>query len=82
MRRSTAASRMMSSYSVAATSALTGPGTTSQISAMTSSMLRPDLAISDGLVVTPSSSPLAASDRISCGVGGIDEELHGSASLA
>src|ERR1035437_59047 len=50
---------------MAATSALTGPGTRPQISATTSRILRPDLAISEGLVVTPSSRPLAASDLIS-----------------
>ena len=44
----------------AATSALTGPSTMPQISAITSSMLRPDLAISDGLVVTPSTRPVSA----------------------
>ena len=55
----------MPSNSVAATSALTGPGTTAQISASTSWNFFPVLAISEGLVVTPSSSPLAASDLIS-----------------
>ncbi len=65
MARSTFASRIIASYSVAATSALTGPGTMAQISAITSRILRPDLAISDGLVVTPSNSPLAASALIS-----------------
>ena len=55
----------MPSNSVAATSALTGPGTTAQISASTSWNFFPVLAISEGLVVTPSSRPLAASDLIS-----------------
>jgi hypothetical protein len=50
---------------VAATSALTGPGTTAQISAMMSVNFLPVFATRDGLVVTPSSSPLEASDLIS-----------------
>ena len=37
----------------------TGPGTISQISLMTSLNWRPDLATSDGLVVTPSKSPIS-----------------------
>ena len=41
------------------TSAETGPGTMPQISLMTSLKSRPDLAISDGLVVTPSRRPVA-----------------------
>ena len=65
MRRSTAASASICLYSVAATSALTGPETISQISAITSVILRPDLAMSEGFVVTPSSRPVAASSRIS-----------------
>ena len=76
MRVSTAASRIIWLYSVAATSALTGPGTTSQISATTSRIRRPDLAISEGLVVTPSSRPEAASALISADIRGIDEKLH------
>ena len=53
------------SASVAVTSAETGPSTTEQISATTSVNLRPVLATSDGLVVTPSSMPVAASALIS-----------------
>jgi hypothetical protein len=52
-------------WSVATVSALTGPGTMAQISLMTSTICRPDLAISEGLVVTPSSSPEAARSVIS-----------------
>lgn len=48
------------SGSVAVTSALTGPSTIAQISAMVSPMSRPDLAISDGFVVTPSIRPVSA----------------------
>ena len=55
----------MPSRSVAATSALTGPGTSSQISATISRKLRPALATKVGLVVTPSTSPVAASSLIS-----------------
>ena len=58
-------SAIIASTSVAATSALTGPGTISQISAMICRKLRPDFAISDGLVVTPSTMPVAASSAIS-----------------
>ena len=43
---------------------------------MTSRKLRPDLAISDGLVVTPSSSPVAASDGDFGGIGGVGKEFH------
>src|SRR3990167_9080579 len=53
-------SAIMASAVVAATSALIGPGTMSQISAITSSMGRPDLAIRVGLVVTPSIRPVEA----------------------
>ena len=52
---------LLTALRTAATSALTGPSTRSQISAMTSSMGRPDLAISVGLVVTPSTRPVATS---------------------
>ena len=45
---------------------------------MTSRKSRPDLAISDGLVVTPSSSPSRGECRGSRYVGGIDEEFHGA----
>jgi hypothetical protein len=55
----------MSSYSVAVTSAETGPGVMAQISAITSAILRPDLAMRLGLVVTPSTRPASARDRIS-----------------
>ena len=61
----TSASFIISAYSVAATSAETGPSTMSQISLVTSAMLRPDFRISDGLVVTPSSRPRSLSSRIS-----------------
>ncbi len=62
---STLASFIISEYSVAVTSAETGPATMSQISLVTSAILRPDLRISDGLVVTPSSRPRSLSSRIS-----------------
>jgi len=65
MPRNTRPSAIIPSNSVDATSALTGPGTVAQISASTSWNFFPVLAINDGLVVTPSSSPLAASDLIS-----------------
>ncbi len=55
----------MPSKSVAATSALTGPGTMRQISLMMSRICRPVLETNDGLVVTPSSSPLSARALIS-----------------
>src|SRR4051794_23416176 len=42
-----------------------GPLISSQISTTTSLYLRPLLAISDGLVVTPSTRPMAAASRIS-----------------
>ena len=58
-------SASIGSYSVAATSALTGPGTIAQISATTSMKLRPLLATSDGLVVTPSTRPVAARSLMS-----------------
>ena len=50
-------SRTMPSASVAVTSADTGPSTIPQISRITSSKTRPDFATSDGLVVTPSTTP-------------------------
>src|SRR3954470_499674 len=59
------ASRIISSHVVPTTSADTGPFTMSQISSRTSLNLRPVLATSDGLVVTPSTSPMAAASRIS-----------------
>ena len=62
-------------WSVATVSALTGPGTMAQISAITSSIGRPAFMISDRLVVTPSSRPEAARSLISH-IGGIDKELH------
>src|SRR5665213_680618 len=52
-------------WSLAVTSALTGPGTMPQISRIASLKSRPDFAISDGLVVTPSTRPVAARSRIS-----------------
>jgi hypothetical protein len=58
-------SAIMVSESSAVTSALTGPSTVPQISSTTSRKLRPDFAISDGFVVTPSSRPVSASSRIS-----------------
>ena len=73
---SISASRIMPSWSVATTSAETGPSTMAQISAMTSRMLRPDLGISEGLVVTPSSRPVGEVADVG-GVGGVDEEFHG-----
>ena len=45
--------------SVAVTSALTGPGTISQISFITCLKSLPDFAIIEGLVVTPSTIPLS-----------------------
>jgi len=63
--RKTSASRIISAWSSATTSALTGPSTMPQISFVTSMKLRPDLAISEGLVVTPSSRPVSASSRMS-----------------
>src|SRR5262245_50952353 len=65
MRASVRPSFSMPSNSVAATSALTGPGTSAQISAMISRKSRRALATSEGLVVTPSSSPVAAKSLIS-----------------
>ena len=47
-----------STGSITTASAEIGPSTRAQISAMTSAMFRPDLAISDGLVVTPSTIPV------------------------
>ena len=55
----------MPSWSVAVTSAETGPGVRAQISAITSAIRRPDLATRLGLVVTPSTSPASARERIS-----------------
>ncbi len=55
----------MVSKSVAATSAETGPFTTSQICGIRSRNLAPDLAIREGLVVTPSTRPVEARSRIS-----------------
>ena len=64
-------------YSVAATSAETGPSTMSQISLVTSAMLPPDFRISDGLVVTPSSRAEIVEFADFLHIGGIDEEFHG-----
>ena len=55
----TAASASMPSTSVAVTSALTGPSIKSQIAAMVFLISPPDLAINDGLVVTPSIMPVS-----------------------
>ena len=55
----------MPSWSVAVTSAETGPGVREQISAITSAIRRPDLATRLGLVVTPSTSPASVRERIS-----------------
>ena len=49
----------MVSKSVAVTSALTGPSTRPQICEIVSKISRPDLAISDGFVVTPSIKPVS-----------------------
>src|SRR3546814_4904043 len=57
--------RIISSNSVATTSAETGPSTMPAISFTTSRKLRPDLWIRLGLVVTPSSRPVCASSAIS-----------------
>ena len=54
----------MPSHAVSVTSADTGPGTSRVISVMTSLMLRPVRATREGLVVTPSTSPVAASSAI------------------
>src|ERR1700685_1278110 len=58
-------SSIIADASVATTSALIGPSTISQISFSTSWYGRPVLAMSDGLVVTPSMSPQLAASRIS-----------------
>src|SRR5205085_7439578 len=63
--RTISASRIIPSWSSATTSAAPGPSTIPQISSTTSRKLRPALWISDGLVVTPSTSPVAARSRIS-----------------
>ena len=55
------------SYSVAVTSALTGPGTIEQIVLIVSAMSFPLFAINDGFVVTPSIRPLC----INCSISGI-----------
>ncbi len=55
----------MVSWSVAVTSAETGPSVIEQISAITSAIFRPDLAIRLGLVVTPSIRPVPARERSS-----------------
>ena len=55
----------MVSASVAVTSALTGPDTNSQISAIVSFRSCPDFAISEGFVVTPSTNPVSLSALIS-----------------
>src|SRR5262245_25261237 len=55
----------MPSKSVATTSRLTSPGTTWQISSTSGRKGRFSLAISDGLVVQPSTSPIATPSRSS-----------------
>jgi hypothetical protein len=50
--------------SSATTSALTGPSTIAAISCVTSRMSRPDLRISEGLVVTPSTIPRSFNSAI------------------
>ena len=65
MAASVRPSESMVSASVAVTSALTGPGTMSQMFRITSMKSPPDLAMSEGLVVTPSSRPVAARSSIS-----------------
>src|SRR5215470_16051164 len=55
----------MPSKSVATTSRLTSPGTTEQISSTSGRKGRFSLAISDGLVVTPSTTPSATPSLIS-----------------
>ena len=74
---STSASAIMSLYSVATTSAETGPSTMSQICLVTSAILPPDFRISDGLVVTPSSSPRSLQLTDILDVGGVDKKFHG-----
>ena len=64
MAASLSPSLTMVSKSVATASAEIGPSTRAQISAMTSAMLRPDLAISEGLVVTPSTMPVGTMSRM------------------
>ena len=63
--RRTSASFIMPAKSKAATSAETGPVVMAQISLITSLKGRPDLAMRDGLVVTPSTKPISANSRIS-----------------
>ena len=58
-------SAIIASASVAVTSALTGPDTTSHISFTVSMKSPPALCTSEGFVVTPSSSPVAARSRMS-----------------
>ena len=67
----------MPSKSVAATSAETGPGTTSQISAITSLIGRPVLAISDGIGGDAVEQAGGGEFTDFADIGGIDEELHG-----
>ena len=74
---STSASFIIVAWSSATTSAEIGPGQIRAISRTTSMKSRPDLWISEGLVVTPSSSPLSAKARMSA-IGGVGEEFHGS----
>jgi hypothetical protein len=62
---SSRASFIMTSYVVPMTSADTGPLTTSQISSNTSRNFLPVFATSDGLVVTPSTSPMEAASLTS-----------------
>ena len=58
-------SAIIASTSVAVTSALTGPDTRVQISFTVSMKSPPALRTSEGFVVTPSSSPVAARSRMS-----------------
>ena len=66
---------------MAATSALTGPSTSGADLGDDLSMWRPDLAISVGLVVTPSTRPVGGQVLEDGDVGGVEEELHGSTLL-
>src|SRR3546814_10487809 len=63
--RRIAASFIIVSWSSATTSADTGPSTMPQLSSTTSTNLRPDLWLKVGLVVTPSSNPVAAGSVMS-----------------
>ena len=67
----------MPSKSVAATSAETGPGTAAQISAITSLIGRPALAISGGIGGDAVEQAGGGEFADFANIGGIDEELHG-----